>query len=430
MQRQQLEALVDLERGKISRDVYVSDAVYSTELERVFARSWLCVGHESEIPEPNDFVSQFMGEDPVIVWRGPDRRIRVLLNSCTHRGMKVCREDRGNSEAFICPYHAWTFDSTGKLAHVPMEKQVFGKLDRSELGLYAAPHVDTYGGFIFACWEEHPPGLRAYLGDDLCWYIDIMVARQLGGLQVLPGQQRYRVRSNWKAAAENFAGDCYHVPQTHASSVLVGAIPPIPLDKDHTVAFGRGHGSLMVPDPGVRAPEDAGFAQQLGPEAVEYFQALQEKLRREVSPLQAEVYALGVTNVFPNFSFNDFSIFHPTAMLFWHPKGAQAMEVWEMLAYDSQAPESVRRMVLRMTINEQAASGFFGQDDVANMEETTAASRGVISRRVPFDYSMGMQIARPEVDPALPGRYDTSINESNHRNFYAHWLALMTDSGE
>jgi len=424
---EQLQALMDLETGKISRDIYFSESIYQAELEQVFARSWLCVGHESEIPAPNDYVSQNMGEDPVIVWRGPDQKIRVMLNSCTHRGMKICRDDRGNREAFVCPYHAWTYNSLGELSHVPQEKLVFGSLDRFSLGLYSAPHVDTYGGFIFACWEEKAPTLRDFLGEELCWYIDIMVARQLGSLKVAPGQQRYRVKSNWKAAAENFAGDCYHVNQTHASSVIVGALPPFPLDADHTVAFRNGHGSLMTPDPGAKAIDEDIFAEKLGPDAIEYLRAIREKMIKEVTPLQNEVFTMGVTNLFPNFAFNDFSVFHPTAMLFWHPKGAQEMEVWESLCYDSEAPESVRRAVLRMTINEQAASGFFGQDDVANMEETTAASRGVISRRVPFDYSMGLKKTRPRVNPDLPGIYDTAINESNQRNFYAHWLKMMSE---
>ena len=84
---------VDLERGLISRDIFTSTAIYEQEQERVFARSWLFVGHESQIAEPGDFVLGRMGEESVILNRDRDGRIHVLLNNCRHRGMRVCRYD-------------------------------------------------------------------------------------------------------------------------------------------------------------------------------------------------------------------------------------------------------------------------------------------------------------------------------------------------
>ena len=99
--------LVDIDRGLISRDIFSSQAVYEDELERVFARAWLFVGDESQIPEPGDFVLGRMGEESVIVNRDRDGRLHVFLNNCRHRGMRVCRYDHGNTRRFYCPYHAW-----------------------------------------------------------------------------------------------------------------------------------------------------------------------------------------------------------------------------------------------------------------------------------------------------------------------------------
>ena len=93
---------VDLDQGLISREIFVNDDIYQQELEQVFARSWLFVGHESQIPNPGDFFISSMGEESVILCRDRDEKIHVFLNSCRHRGMKVCRYDEGNAPVFSC----------------------------------------------------------------------------------------------------------------------------------------------------------------------------------------------------------------------------------------------------------------------------------------------------------------------------------------
>src|SRR5687767_1697856 len=98
-----VRSLVDNEKGLIARDVFVSEELYQQELERVFARSWLFIGHESQVPNPNDFFVARMGEEEVILTRDRQGQIQVLLNSCTHRGMKGCRYDEANTPVFSCP---------------------------------------------------------------------------------------------------------------------------------------------------------------------------------------------------------------------------------------------------------------------------------------------------------------------------------------
>ena len=86
---QSARGLVDLKAGLISRDVFVSDAVYQQEQEQVFTRTWLFIGHESQIAKPGDYFISRMGEESVILSRDRDNTIHVFLNSCRHRGMKV-----------------------------------------------------------------------------------------------------------------------------------------------------------------------------------------------------------------------------------------------------------------------------------------------------------------------------------------------------
>jgi phenylpropionate dioxygenase-like ring-hydroxylating dioxygenase large terminal subunit len=112
------EKLIDLERKTVSPQVFADPEVHRLEQERIFTRCWLYVGHESQLPNPGDFIAGFMGEEPVIVCRGADRQIRVFLNSCRHRGMLVCRVEEGNAKFFRCPYHGWTYDLEGQLTGV------------------------------------------------------------------------------------------------------------------------------------------------------------------------------------------------------------------------------------------------------------------------------------------------------------------------
>src|SRR5580700_1936948 len=88
-----MDNLVDTRNATISAAIYSHPDVYEQELERVFGRMWLFVGHESQIPNPGDFVRSRMGAEQVIVTRGRDNQVYVLLNSCSHRGNMVCRYD-------------------------------------------------------------------------------------------------------------------------------------------------------------------------------------------------------------------------------------------------------------------------------------------------------------------------------------------------
>ncbi|MDH4145843.1 MAG: Rieske (2Fe-2S) protein, partial [Acidimicrobiia bacterium] len=125
MTRARAADLVDSERGTISREIFVSADIHAQELETLFTRAWLFVGHESQVANPGDFFTSRMGGESVILCRDKAGQVRVFLNSCRHRGMKVCRYDQGNTTLFTCPYHNWAYGLDGRLMGVPQYRSIY-----------------------------------------------------------------------------------------------------------------------------------------------------------------------------------------------------------------------------------------------------------------------------------------------------------------
>ena len=131
-----LQHLVDIEQGLVSRRIFIEPEIYAQELEQIFARCWLFLCHESQIPQPGDFFSTSMGEDPVLVVRDSQGQVHAFLNVCRHRGNRLCRADPGNAATFTCAYHGWTYGNDGQLVGVPYLREAYhGELDREQWGL-------------------------------------------------------------------------------------------------------------------------------------------------------------------------------------------------------------------------------------------------------------------------------------------------------
>jgi nitrite reductase/ring-hydroxylating ferredoxin subunit len=139
-------AVIDHATGKLDRRIFSEQAIYDDEMEQIFGRAWLMIGHESLVPAADDFFHTYMGEDPVILTRDGEGRLHALLNMCRHRGNRVVRCDDGNAKRFMCTYHGWTYRNDGPLEYVPGESEAYyDALDRPSLGLIEA-RVETYAG--------------------------------------------------------------------------------------------------------------------------------------------------------------------------------------------------------------------------------------------------------------------------------------------
>ena len=210
--------LAELVQGyRIAPRVYADPELFDLEMERLFARTWLFVGHECQVREPGDFFTTRLGRLDVIVVRDNDGRIHVLHNRCTHRGPHICGQPSGHVSRFVCPYHAWSYRLDGTLIGLPLVEEYPASFSKSEHSLGRVAAVAMYRGFIFARLEGDGPDLDAFLGPLRAAFDDLLDRSPTCEIEQIPGVIRHRYHANWKMMFENL-NDIFHAAFAHASA--------------------------------------------------------------------------------------------------------------------------------------------------------------------------------------------------------------------
>lgn len=410
-----VSTLVDADNGLIDRAIFTDASLYQQEQRRVFATSWLFLGHTDQFHKPGDFLSTYMGEDPVIVTMGKDKKIRAFLNSCRHRGARVCRADFGATKNFTCTYHGWSYDTSGKLISVPNAGGYPANFDTKDWGLVEVAQIDSYHGLIFATWNPDAPSLKDALGD-MTWYMDAMLDRDPEGTVVVGGIHKWVLDGNWKLAAEQFATDWYHVNMSHASALMV--LSPT----------GRGPAKEIVNTPGRQFVDPLGHGAGFPTHPRSRFDSQQvhefydyDALRSRLGDARVEgPMTTGHATVFPNFSYLPIN----GSIRVWHPKGPDKMEVWAWTIVDKSMPEDVREAQRLYNLRTFGPSGIFEQDDGENWSEVQSISHGFVTNRTPLNYQMGLGSERN--DGIHPGETSELYSDAAGRSFYKRWAELMS----
>jgi phenylpropionate dioxygenase-like ring-hydroxylating dioxygenase large terminal subunit len=422
-----------VERGAIARDIFWDEGIFELEFPRVFERSWLFVGHTSQLRQPGDFFLSRMGRESVIVARDRTGAVRVLLNSCRHRGMPVCRYDQGNAAAFTCAYHGWTYATDGQLQGVPRWETAYaGSLDKDQWGLIQA-RVEVFHGSIWATFNAAAPSLADYLGG-MAFYLRDLLQGPDGeddGWEVVEGIMKWQIPCNWKLAAENFAGDTYHTT-THLSVDRLG-ISPSGEKRRHTFAAvkhpvdvlgiaieGKGH-TLRAQV--YREMNDYASMYATLPEVDAYYREQHQKRQRRLGDRSRLLNRGGV--VFPSMHYNAAG---RNTIGIWAPLAPGLVEVWRWLLVPRNAPDCVRDMLRRYYLRYAGPAGMTEQDDIENWASIQRAISGSVARHVPLNYQMGLGRERRGWPVDWLGE-DAVVcegaSENNQRAFYARWQELM-----
>lgn len=215
--------LVDIDREngrfRVHRDAYRDPEVFEEEKRKIFDKCWLYLGHRSELQKPGDFVQREVGGRNLIFARDKSGEIQALFNACTHRGATVCRERKGNTRIFTCPYHGWGFDLAGKLVTTYSKEGYRDDLNADgRLNLPTPARLEHYRGFYFVNFNPDAISLSDYLAGAktaIDYYCE-QAAEGDEGLYVVKGEHAYSIRANYKYLVEN-SYDGYHVIPTHIS---------------------------------------------------------------------------------------------------------------------------------------------------------------------------------------------------------------------
>lgn len=409
-------AVGDLVQEKqVHSSLYTDGEIFAEELKRIWYRSWILVGHESEVAEPNDYVRKAIGPQDLIMVRDRDGSVRLLFNRCPHRANLVCEDQRGNSSSFRCAYHGWTFRNTGDLLGYPFRSGYEGDEEVRQLGL-ARAHVGIYRGFVFGNLSPDEPveSLEDSLGAAAAELDRLADLSPEGELTLTAGWLRHHARGNWKLLYENDI-DGYHPLFVHESVLKVSDSPVGDLYSDRSAVLTRDLGSGHS-DKDMR-PTYRDFGKPLL-----WMGATEEKVPDYVRKMR-ESYGESAEErltdgpptlgLFPNVFIGEIhiSIFQPIS---------PDITIQHVTPVQFKGAPEVNRRILRQTVGSVGPAGMFLADD---MEMHDRCQRGVTAIRPEWvQVGRGLHRERVTDDGFRVGRV---TDETGMRAFWRRYVDMM-----
>ena len=404
-----------IQPARVHGSLYTDPAVFAEELTRIWYRTWVFVGHESEIAQPGDYVRKTIGRQDVIMTRGSDGQVHLLLNRCAHRANLVCEASRGNSSSFRCPYHGWTYRNTGELIGFPFNTGYGGKgTIEAELSLARVPRTGSHQGFVFASLAADGPDLAEHLGEAAAELDRLARLSPEGEVALTAGWLRHRTRANWKLLAENET-DGYHPQFVHGSIFSVTGSPIAALYSDKSIAvtrnLGNGHSENDLRPEFRRAAEPMRW---FGTSA-DHVPAYVARMRAAHGSDADQILIEGAPHVmiFPNLFVAEIQVF------VIQPVSAGECVQHSTAVQLAGAPELNRRMVSQ-SVGSVGPAGMLLADDTEMYERN---QRGVAMLQ-PEWLDLRRGLARERVDERGL-KIGTATDETAMRGFWEHYKTLM-----
>jgi fatty-acyl-CoA synthase len=400
---------------RVHGSLYTDPAVFEAELERIWYRTWVYVGHESEVPEPNDYALKSIGPQAVIMTRDKDGEIHLLLNRCTHRANLVCDAARGNSSAFRCPYHGWTFSNRGDLLGYPFNAGYDGTAAKKELGLGRVPRVDSRHGFIFGSFAEDGVSLDEHLGAAQETLDRVVRLSPEGKVNFRTGWVKHEVEANWKMLVENET-DGYHPQFVHSSAFAVAGSRIGDLYSENSAAtakdLGNGHTEADLRPEFRRMGEPMAWFGSTADRLPEYVSAMEGTYGEEAA---RDIMIDGSPHVmiFPNLFIAEVQMFVIQPLAVDH-----TVQHVTALQFDG-APEFNRRL-LQQTVGSVGPAGFLLADDSEMYERNFRGAQAL--RPEWLVLKRGMHRERLDDDGLTIGN---ATDETTQRAIWRRWLELM-----
>ncbi len=189
----------------LEQPFYTDPDYFKVDMDLIWYRDWLFVGHDCEILKPGSYFTVQVGIYPVVVVRGQDGVIRALHNTCRHRGSRVCTAHKGTAAKLVCPYHQWTYNLDGSLAFARQMGEDFCKDD---FGMKPVA-CESVAGYIFICLADEPADFAPFrtLMEPYFAPHDLANAKVAHETTIVE-------KGNWKLVWENNR-ECYHCAANH-----------------------------------------------------------------------------------------------------------------------------------------------------------------------------------------------------------------------
>lgn len=204
---------------RIHRGMFDDPRIFELEMQHIFEGGWVFLGLECQVTNAHDYFTVNIGRVPALVQRGGDGILRGFVNSCPHKGARIAHAACGHARQFVCPYHSWTFDSSGRNKAIKWKQGgcYTPGFDNDSHDLAPLPAFGSYRGFVFGSVTADVPSLRDWLGET-AKLLDLVVDQSEDGVESVPGSVTFTYEGNWKLQLEN-CSDNYHFTSAHPSYI-------------------------------------------------------------------------------------------------------------------------------------------------------------------------------------------------------------------